>query len=118
MVCIQLSWCVISVTLKLIDEFKQYEDKNKQKSTTRDKLYKNDLFSYPLSDAKERPEILAALKDEFTHMVPSELELNRADAKSVKFGQGLKELYFQDRDPSIDTILEYCMVRRSYLTLL
>lgn len=47
------------------------------------------------------------LKDNFVYYVPLELKLPRDDPKSVKFGAGLKELYFQDKPTTKETIPHY-----------
>lgn len=62
---------------------------------------------------KANPEKLIALKDNFPHLVPLELKLRRDDPKCIKFAEGLRELYFQDRPPSFETVEDYVEVGNS-----
>lgn len=63
-----------------------------------------------LLGVKENPQTLIDLKDNFPHFVPLELGLKRTDKKCIKFGQGLRELYFQDRPTSFENVGDYCTV--------
>lgn len=64
----------------------------------------------------DNPQKMIDLKDNFTYYVPLELKLKRDDPKSLKFGEGLKDLYFENRPTSKETIPDYVRVGGGVIT--
>lgn len=75
-----------------------------------------DFLKFSCSAAKENPQILSMINNNWELMIPSDAGARR-DADRVKvLAKQLKELYFNDQEVSEESILDYCTVGRKTLT--
>lgn len=66
-------------------------------------------------EAKENPQLLTNLNQEWPNMLPLELGPKREGETGKKLGGQLKDLYFKDSQVSEETILDYCTVRAQFI---